>query len=599
MTKRPLLIPVVALALTATLGGTALAADESWTPLFDGKSLEGWKVNGGTASYKVEDGAIVGTTVEGSPNTFLCKGDYKDFVLELEVQCDPRLNSGVQVRSHVYTKDDADPENRKRAGVVYGPQCEVARRDTGTAGRFYDEGRRGMWLAEIKPEARDAFEDDGWNRYRIVVQGNRYRSWINGVPASDFTDDLDKSGFVGLQVHGIAGGEGPYQVRWRNIRIRELGPGREIGQGATLPGEILRITTRSEWEDAQAEGDYRGDTLKSQGFIHCSTPKQLPWVAESFYKGRTGLVVLRIDPEKLKPPLKWESPPDSGEKFPHVYGPLNLDAVVGIAPLEDLLSGGIRVHRDVPYAGTKNERQALDLYAPAEGQGHSVVFWIHGGGWQAGDKTEVQAKPRAFVDKGYVFISTGYRLLPEATIKEMAGDLAKALRWVHDHAGEYGGDPDRIFVMGHSAGAQLAALLCTDHRYLEAEGLSPSILRGCVPVDGDTYDVPMQIATVSERTAAIYRQKFGDEASQKDLSPVTHVAKGKDIPPFLILHVADHPETGGQSQRLATALKEAGVSAAAFPAGGKNHGTINSDLGKPGDVPTKALFEFLDGALKK
>ena len=85
-------------------------------PLFDGKTLDGWKVNGGTASYKVEDGAIVGTTVEGSPNTFLCKGDYKDFVLELEVKCDPRLNSGVQVRSHVYEKDDADPENRKRAG---------------------------------------------------------------------------------------------------------------------------------------------------------------------------------------------------------------------------------------------------------------------------------------------------------------------------------------------------------------------------------------------------------------------------------------------------------------------------------------------------
>src|SRR4051812_38508865 len=169
--------------------------------------------------------------------------------------------------------------------------------------------------------------------------------------------------------------------------------------------EILHITPRARWEQAVAEGGYRGDTLETEGFIHCSTPKQLPWVAESFYEGRTGLVVLRIEPGKLTSPLKWESPPNSGEKFPHVYGPLNLDAVVGIAPLEDLLSGGIRVHRDVPYAGTKNERQALDLYAPAEGKGHPVVFWIHGGGWQAGDKTEVQAKPRAFVDRGYVFIS--------------------------------------------------------------------------------------------------------------------------------------------------------------------------------------------------
>jgi arylformamidase len=258
-----------------------------------------------------------------------------------------------------------------------------------------------------------------------------------------------------------------------------------------------------------------------------------------------------------------------------------------------------RVHRDLPYAGTKNERQALDVYAPAEGKGHPVILWIHGGGWQAGEKTEVQAKPQAFVDRGFVFASAGYRLLPEVTIKEMAGDVAKAIRWIHDHATEYGGDPDRIFVMGHSAGAQLAALVCTDHRYLEAEGLSPSILRGCVPVDGDTYDVPMQIATVVERTAAIYRKKFGDEASQKDLSPVTHVAEGKGIPPFLILHVADHPETRGQSQRLVEALREAGVSARAFPAAGKDHGTINSDLGTPADEPTKALFEFVDGALKK
>ena len=239
------------------------------------------------------------------------------------------------------------------------------------------------------------------------------------------------------------------------------------------------------------------------------------------------------------------------------------------------------------------------MYAPTEGTRHPVAFWIHGGGWQAGDKGEVDVKPATFVDRGYVFVSVNYRLFPEATIKEMAGDLAKALRWVHGHAEEFGGDPDRIFVMGHSAGAQLAALVCTDHSYLKSEGVSPSILKGCVPVDGDTYDVPVQIATVSERTAGVYRQKFGDEASQKDLSPVTHVARDKGIPPFLILHVADHPETRGQSQRLARALKEAGVSARAYPAEGKDHGTINSDLGKPGDVPTNALFEFLDGALKK
>ncbi len=211
-------------------GSSGFADDRDWVPLFDGKTLDGWKVNGGTASYKVEDGTIVGTTVEGSPNTFLCKGEFKDFELELQVKCDPRLNSGIQVRSHVYQKDDPDPKNSQRAGVVYGPQCEIARKETGTAARFYDEGRRGKWLAEISSDAQKAFKDDGWNHYRIVVQDHRYRSWINGVAASDFTDDLDQSGLIGLQVHGIARGQGPYQVRWRDVRIRELKPGETLAQ---------------------------------------------------------------------------------------------------------------------------------------------------------------------------------------------------------------------------------------------------------------------------------------------------------------------------------------------------------------------------------
>jgi hypothetical protein len=231
MRMHPIQVAAMALAVITAHVNTSVAADENWTPFFDGKTLDGWTVRGGTATYKVEDGTIVGSTVEGSPNTFLCKGNLKDFVLELEVKCDPKLNSGVQVRSHAHPKDGPDPldpKQQRKAGVVYGPQCEIARKDTASAGRFYDEGRRGKWLADLKPEAKDSFKDDDWNKYRIVVQGNRYRSWLNGVLASDFTDEIDGSGFVGLQVHGIAKGEGPYQVRWRNIRIRELKPDEKV-----------------------------------------------------------------------------------------------------------------------------------------------------------------------------------------------------------------------------------------------------------------------------------------------------------------------------------------------------------------------------------
>jgi acetyl esterase/lipase len=258
-----------------------------------------------------------------------------------------------------------------------------------------------------------------------------------------------------------------------------------------------------------------------------------------------------------------------------------------------------QVHRDLAYTEPKNEKQNLDVYAPAEGKNHPVAFWIHGGGWMQGDKADVQKKPPAFVDKGFVFVSTNYRLFPTVTIKEMAGDVAKAIRWTHDHATEYGGDPNTMLVMGHSAGAQLAALMCTDDSYLKAEGMSLSMIKGCVPVDGDTYDVPLQIASVQKRSADRYKWKFGDEQSQKDLSPVTHVARGKNIPPFLILYVADSLDTRPQSQRMLKALQEASISASVFAAENSEHDKLNNGLGLPEDKPTQTLFEFVDRVLKR
>src|SRR5262245_29876198 len=143
------------------------------------------------------------------------------------------------------------------------------------------------------------------------------------------------------------------------------------------------------------------------------------------------------------------------------------------------------VKRDIPYADPAEKRQVLDVYSPRDAKDLPVVFWIHGGGWQTGDKKDVQLKPQAFNDKGFVFVSTNYRLLPDVDMGTIVRDVAKAVRWVHDHIAGHGGDPHRLFVMGHSAGAQLAALVCTDDRYLKAEGLSLAIIKGSVPVDGD------------------------------------------------------------------------------------------------------------------
>src|SRR5207253_5946805 len=246
------------------------------------------------------------------------------------------------------------------------------------------------------------------------------------------------------------------------------------------------------------------------------------------------------------------------------------------------------VKRDIPYASPAQDRQVLDVYSPTNAKNLPVVFWIHGGGWQTGDKTSVQIKPRVFVDKGFVFVSTNYRLLPNVDMATIVRDIAKSIRWVHHHIAEYGGDPTRLFIMGHSAGAQLAALVCTDDRYLKTEGLSLAIIKGCVPVDGDTYDVPAIIETAETRRRvhglpqATYghREKFGnDPPKHLDLSAVTHVASGKGIPPFLILHVAEHPDTGAQAQRLADILKGAGVPVRVFGARESTHNRVNADLG--------------------
>ncbi|CAN5160196.1 hypothetical protein BH11PLA2_BH11PLA2_43180 [soil metagenome] len=154
--------------------------------------------------------------------------------------------------------------------------------------------------------------------------------------------------------------------------------------------------------------------------------------------------------------------------------------------------------------------------------------------------------------------------------------------------------------MGHSAGAQMAALVCTDDSYLKAEKLSLSILKGCVPLDCSFYDIPKRVKDGGETPPATIKEIFTDkEETQKEYSAVAHIAKGKSIPPFLILHVASRADTKAQAHWLADKLKEAGVSANVVAAEGKTHGTINSDLGKPDDTPTKAVFEFLDRVQKE
>ncbi len=266
------------------------------------------------------------------------------------------------------------------------------------------------------------------------------------------------------------------------------------------------------------------------------------------------------------------------------------------------------VKRNIPYVENGHERHVLDIYSPANAKNLPVVFWIHGGGWTQGDKSDAAVKPQWFMDKGFVFVSTNYRLLPTVDMGTLIRDVAKAFGWVNKHIAEHGGDPKRVLVGGHSAGAQLAAIICTDERYLKAEGVAFDVLIGCVPVDGDTYDVPAIIETAETRVRVHHlpprvnghREKFGNTAENHiNFSAVTHVAKGKGIPPFLILHVASHPDTSAQAFRLGAVLKDAGVPVTVFGAKDTSHVKLNDDLGLPDDPATKALSAFVGNALKK
>ena len=210
-------ILTTALLFTFTLTGFA---KDKYTPIFDGKTLKGWTQRNGTATYRVENNAIVGKTKEGSPNSFLCTDKlYGNFDLKFEVKVDNGLNSGVQIRSQ--TKDG--PKGR-----VNGPQVEIemSGKNGAESGYIYGEAAGGWMTPADKRKPHKHFKDGEWNAYRVVANDAHIQVWINGVQISDLVDKeklkSHPKGFIGLQVHGIRKGSGPFEVSWRNLSIIEL-----------------------------------------------------------------------------------------------------------------------------------------------------------------------------------------------------------------------------------------------------------------------------------------------------------------------------------------------------------------------------------------
>ncbi|NNC88023.1 MAG: DUF1080 domain-containing protein [Akkermansiaceae bacterium] len=220
-------IVTVILAAAALGAGSALAdhhkKGKGEVDLFNGKDLTGWTIKNGTATYRIEDGAIVGKTAEGSPNTFLCTDKhYGDFELTFEVKVDDELNSGVQIRS---TDKGAQKGGE---GRVNGPQVEIEASGAkgAEAGYIYGEACGGWMTPKDKLKRHKHFKDGEWNTYRIVAKGPRIQTWINGEMISDLVDEekfkSHPKGFIGLQVHGIGKKKGPFEVRWRKLKLREI-----------------------------------------------------------------------------------------------------------------------------------------------------------------------------------------------------------------------------------------------------------------------------------------------------------------------------------------------------------------------------------------
>jgi arylformamidase len=240
------------------------------------------------------------------------------------------------------------------------------------------------------------------------------------------------------------------------------------------------------------------------------------------------------------------------------------------------------------------ERHKLDVYTPENGSPAPVVLWIHGGAWKFGDKAHVQSKPAWLTGEGWALVAMNYRFVPQVTWREEATDVAAAVKWIQTEGAKHGLDATRIVLMGHSAGAHLAALVATDEQYFKQAEVDSSAIVGVVLIDGAGYDVARQAKFAQGWLGNVYDEVFSTDVKQQhDASPVRHVHTRDRWPRFLILHCANRVASTQQAKLLGDAISEAGGKGTIYAAEGKNHMTVNRELGTPEDEPTDEINEFL------
>ena len=189
-----------------------------------------------------------------------------------------------------------------------------------------------------------------------------------------------------------------------------------------------------------------------------------------------------------------------------------------------------------------------------------MVLFIHGGAWRAGDKKAVGQKPRALLPAGFVVASANYRFRPDVEVGPMAQDVATAVAWLHANAERFGGNAERIFLMGHSAGAHLVAVVGTNEAYLKNVGLSHAIIRGVIPLDTGPYNVALQMERTSGRYGQLMTFVFGEDHSKwQAVSPWHHVSAR--TPPFLVFTSDGRQDAAIQARPFVERLQAHGVEA--------------------------------------
>jgi len=258
---------------------------------------------------------------------------------------------------------------------------------------------------------------------------------------------------------------------------------------------------------------------------------------------------------------------------------------------------GSRITWNVPYLEGAGDSQSLDIYSPEAAHLAPVVIYVHRGEWAKGDKSEVSYKPKFLNENGILLVSVNYRLSGEAQHPAQVDDVAAAIRWVHDHIAEYGGSPDRMVLMGHSAGCHIVSMVGLDPRPLAKFGLRPEVLRGVVCWSGGAYDLLAKVAEGGMYKPYI-ETNFGTEsAGLRDASPTTHAGEANPAVHYLFVSAAGGRASSiALSKRMAESIAATGAPAEAITLEGKNHFTADYECGKPGDPTGGRLLEFVEAS---